>query len=78
MPSEAARPARVHFDLEIDAEDKPTDRRRWNGGPFPSQEADDALQLAVSAFQKALTDAGFEPIRIGYGVRAEEWDKPRP
>jgi hypothetical protein len=53
------------FELTVVVEDHPTARRRWNGGPMPSIEAD-------AAFVQVLTEEGFQVARTSYGVRAEE------
>lgn len=60
----------AHFELEIMAVDKPTDRRRWNGGPMASEEASEALHRAVDAFRESLIADGFKICHSGYGVHA--------
>lgn len=60
------------FDFEVEVIDFPTTRRRWNGGPFPSDEAHAALHEVVEALQAALRERGFEIARTGYGVTATE------
>lgn len=61
------------FEVRLVAVDMPTTRRRWNGGPMASEKADDALLKAVDAFQDVIRAEGFELVRTGYGVTAEEW-----
>ena len=60
------------FDLEVTVIDHPSDRRRWNGEPMPSQDADEALHDAIEAVRDVLRERGFEIARSGYGVRAKE------
>jgi hypothetical protein len=62
----------AHFELRVVAEDTPTERRRWNGGPMASDRASEALLDAVEAFQEALRRHGFRVANSGYGVRASE------
>lgn len=62
------------FELELEAVDHETDRRRWNGGPMPSRDADAALTAAVTAFRGVMREHGFDLMRTGYGVRAYEVD----
>lgn len=64
----------VTFEMTIIAVDQPTRNRRWNGEPMPSREANEALNDAVDAARKVLTDAGFTLARTGYGCRAQETD----
>jgi hypothetical protein len=58
------------FELRLSAIDKPTERKRWNGGPLASPEANDALRRAVKAFRASAEADGFETVHIGYGVTA--------
>lgn len=60
------------FEVRLTAVDKPTDRRRWNGGPMASEEADAALEEAVAAFRAVVEARGFEVARVGHGVAAHE------
>lgn len=62
------------FEVKVTARDKPTHRRRWNGGPMASDEANDALYAAVEAFKATLREHGFDAARVGYGVSAREID----
>jgi hypothetical protein len=62
----------VRFEVEASALDKPTTRRRWNGGAMASKEASDALRRAVEAFQASLRADGFEIAHTGCGVVAED------
>jgi len=64
----------AHFELRVMAEDKPPQRRRWNGGPFASDEARQALLDGVEAFEAALRRHGFTIANSGYGVSASEPD----
>lgn len=60
------------FQIRLAAIDKPTDRRRWNGGPMASDEASEALHEVVDWMQAVLEERGFEVARTTYGVHAEE------
>lgn len=60
------------FEVRLVALDKPTDRRRWNGGPLASKDADEALSRAVDAFRASIMGDGFTVVRTGYGVSAED------
>lgn len=62
----------ARFELRVTARDKPTDKRRWNGGPMASNEASVALMAGVDAFRQALAERGFEVAHMGYGVTATE------
>lgn len=62
----------VAFQMHLIAVDHPTDRRAWDGGLFPSHDAHKALEAAVAAFEQAVTGAGFDIVRTGYGVLARE------
>lgn len=62
----------AHFEARITALDQPTDRRRWNGDPMASEEAQYALEAAVEAFRYALKVRGFAIVHSRYGVTATE------
>jgi hypothetical protein len=62
----------VRFEIMVAAIDRPTNRRRWNGDPMASAEADEALDAGIDALKAALVEHGFEPVRIGYGTLAED------
>jgi hypothetical protein len=62
----------AHFEVEVIVVDHPTERRRWNGGPMPSEDTTAALSEAVDAFKRTLIDHGFDTVRTTYGVHATE------
>ncbi len=67
----------AHFEIHLDAVDKPTDRRRWNGDPMASEEANAALWAAVDAAKAALAEHGFAVCHSGFGVLgSERLDQP--
>lgn len=72
LPDLGTSRQRVHFELKVDAIDMPTERRRWNGGPLASDEAQEALLAAVEAFQDTLRRRGFRLTHSGYGVYATD------
>lgn len=66
------------FQVRVVAVDKPTDRKRWNGGPMASKEASAALKKAVDAFRASLAEEGFEAVSTGSGVSADWIRADRP
>jgi hypothetical protein len=58
------------LELHIVVLDEGEPRRRWNGDPMASNEADDALLRAVDAAETSLKNDGIQIARMGYGVTA--------
>lgn len=60
------------FEVTVTAIDKPHDRRRWNGGPIASTEANRVLDKAVATFRAVIEAEGFVVAHTSYGVAARE------
>lgn len=61
----------VRFEVEVQAVDVPTSRRRRNGDPMHSEDASAALSEAVDAFRAVIERHGLRVTHTGYGVIAE-------
>lgn len=71
MQPDPTSPGVAIFEVTLRVQDKPTVNRRWNGDPMASDEAAQALNRAVDAFQASLRKDGFQG-EMSYGVRATE------
>lgn len=61
--------------LSCTAIDPGTPRKRWNGEPTASRDADAATDAAVEAFKRVLEVHGFQVAHTSYGVTGEVADE---